>query len=122
MFPMTMLHHESNAARSRILEAGLAEFDRCVARRRRARSAVAGLGGIAAIALVAALALGPGGRSAAPPPSPTLVRVSLPSYVEILDCDEQLVAELELADACERIGRSAGRLFVIECVEGDSSG
>lgn len=119
---MTTLDHDSDAARSRILEAGLAEFDRRVARRRRARGAVAGLGGMAAILLVAALAVVPGGRTAAPPPGPVLVQLALPSYVEILDHDEQLVAELELADACERIGRSAGRLFVIECVDGDSSG
>lgn len=122
---MTMLSHDSDAARDRILKAGLAAFDRRVIRRRRTRTALAGLGGTAAIVLVATMALGPGSRTTAPAPTPTaptIARVSLPAYVQILDEDEQLVAELELANACERIGRSAGRLFVIECVDGDSSG
>lgn len=48
-------------------------------------------------------------RLVRPAPSP------LPPYVEILVDDRQLVAELELANACERIGRVEGRLVVVEC-------
>jgi hypothetical protein len=40
---------------------------------------------------------------------------SLPKYVEIIRGDVQLTAELELANACERISRSDGRLVVVEC-------
>jgi hypothetical protein len=41
--------------------------------------------------------------------------VGLPAYVEIIRDDWQLTAELELANACERIGREGGRLFIVEC-------
>ena len=40
----------------------------------------------------------------------------LPAYVEIIRDDQQLAAELELADACERVNRTDGRLVVVECM------
>ena len=38
----------------------------------------------------------------------------LPAYVEIIDGDPQLIRELELAGACERIERTDGRLRVLD--------
>jgi hypothetical protein len=39
----------------------------------------------------------------------------LPAYVEIIGDDLQLAAELEMANACERVARADGRLCVVEC-------
>jgi len=40
----------------------------------------------------------------------------LPAYVRIMTSDAQVAAELELANACERIERAKGRVVVVECV------
>lgn len=89
-----------------MLSRGLAAFDVAAGRRRVRRRLVRG-------AAVAALALAGGLMF-------TLLRDagarSLPAYVEIIRGDGQLTAELELANACERISRSDGRLVVVECV------
>ena len=42
--------------------------------------------------------------------------IPLPAYVQILTSDAQVAAELELANACERIERAMGRVVVVECV------
>lgn len=88
-----------------MLSRGLAAFDAEAARRRARRRIARG-------AAVAALALA-GGASVA------LLRghgtPSLPPYVEIIVGDVQLTAELELANACERISRAEGQLLVVEC-------
>lgn len=38
----------------------------------------------------------------------------LPAHVELIDGDAQLIHELELASACERIERTDGRLHVLD--------
>jgi hypothetical protein len=40
----------------------------------------------------------------------------LPGYVELVRDDRQLAAELEFANACERVNRTGGRLIVVECM------
>lgn len=89
-----------------MLNRGLAAFE-VAAGRRRARRRLARSAAVAALALAGGLAFAllsdAGSRS-------------LPAYVEIIRGDGQLTAELELANACERIGRSDGRLVVVECV------
>ncbi|MFO0826753.1 MAG: hypothetical protein U0572_01280 [Phycisphaerales bacterium] len=104
------------------LERGLAAFDRAVARRTRRRRIAGAVG--AAFALVAVgvaaqlLALRWHDRGAGQSPL-IAARKPLPTYVEIIHDDGQLVAELELASACERIGRTGGRMYVVECARGD---
>ena len=39
----------------------------------------------------------------------------LPAYVRMITSDAQVAAELELANACERIERAKGRMVVVEC-------
>lgn len=93
------------------LARGLDAFEKA-ARWRRSRSralrgvavlAIASLGAIALDRLVGSGASGLRGRG-------------LPDYVEIIADDRALAAELELANACERIDRLDGRLVVVECV------
>jgi hypothetical protein len=88
-----------------MLAQGLAAFDAAAGHRRARRRLVRG-------AAAACLALGAGVAI-------VLMRGadarSLPKYVEIIRGDVQLTAELELANACERISRSDGRLVVVEC-------
>lgn len=104
------------------LERGLAEFDRAVARKKMRRRAVTG--GALALALVAVALLatrfGIGSNNGTPRPDNPLVaaRPPLPRYVEVIEDDAQLTVELELASACERIGRNAGRIYVMECTRG----
>lgn len=89
-----------------MLARGLSEFE-ASARSRRARRTAGRAGAalaIAASAGIAALLLRPSG-----PPA-------LPGYVQIIPDDAQLLAELELARACERVSRLDGRLVVVECV------
>ncbi len=100
------------------LARGLAEFDGSARRRRRRRRAIGGALGACvtiAAALLAVSALTPpqgaGGKS---DPAQQFAQ-GLPDYVEIIGEDWQLTAELELANACERIGRDGGRLFIVEC-------
>lgn len=88
------------------LARGLAAFE-VAAGRRRARRRLARGAAVAVLALAGGIAfalLGDAGSR------------SLPAYVEIIRGDAQLTAELELANACERISRSDGRLVVVECV------
>ncbi len=97
------------------LERGLAEFDRAVSTRRtRRRFARAGAAVIAIVAVVFAAT-----RLAAPPATsreaPILASRPLPAYVQVINDDAQLSLELELASACERIGRVGGRIYVAEC-------
>lgn len=89
----------------RTLALGIAAFD-AAARRRRIRRGALRTAAFAAVATACVVAL----RQPAAPAAP-----SLPAYVEIIEDDRQLAAELALARACERIERSAGRLLVVEC-------
>lgn len=88
-----------------MLARGLAAFETASAKRRARRRIMRGASA-AAIALAAGAVMflttraGPSG---------------LPPYVEIISGDVQLTAELELANACERINRAEGRLVVVEC-------
>lgn len=104
--------HDRNFRREQVLARGLAAFDES-ARRRRTRR-------VAARVALATLLLAAGGlvvvRTVRPAAS------GLPAYVEILVDDRQLTAELELANACERIGRVEGRLVVVECAVPRSTG
>lgn len=89
-----------------MLARGLSAFD-ASARSRRARRTAGRIGAAAAIAAAAAvtaLIFRPSGAQA------------LPGYVQIIPDDTQLLAELELARACERVSRLDGRLVVVECV------
>lgn len=87
------------------LEAGLSEFDRIVKRRRRVRSAAAGV--------AMALAVGVPGWLLAQ--RPTHAHEQLPAYVELIHTSAQLGEELALAEACERIGMEGSRLFLVDC-------
>jgi len=89
-----------------MLARGIEAFDIASGRRRRRRRAVT-LVAAASLAIAAGIAalLGRGSGSA-----------GLPGYVEIIRDDAQLIAELELANACERVGRTEGRLIIVECV------
>lgn len=89
-----------------MLARGLSEFD-AVARSRRARRRAGRIGAALAIAASAGLAASILRSSGSP---------SLPGYVQIIPDDAQLMAELELARACERVSRMDGRLVVVECV------
>ena len=102
-----------NDSRRIALERGLAAFDAALAARRaRRRAARVGLA-LLAVVVGALLAL----RLLVPPPTePTTIAARpLPAYVEIITDDEHLNVELALADACERIGRREGRVYVVEC-------
>ena len=89
-----------------MLARGLAAFDGA-ARARRTRRKVRGAGLLAAALAIAVLAAD---RRMHP------VATGLPAYVEIIGDDLQLAAVLAAANACERIGRTDGRLCVVECV------
>lgn len=94
-----------NESQQKMLALGLAAFDAAARRRRTFRRATQG---VVAAAMVVACAVVAGrvrGTEAA----------RLPDYVEFIANDAQLTAELELANACERIDRDDGRLLVIEC-------
>jgi hypothetical protein len=88
------------------LARGLSAFDESTRRRRSRRRALRGT--------LAVLVVGGSGfmlhRLTTATPS------GLPAYVEIIRDDQQLAAELELADACERVNRTDGRLVVVECM------
>ena len=85
------------------LACGLSAFDRaCLARRRARRARFAG--GVAA----AAIGIGVFVLNLRQP-------TRLPEYVQILSSDAQVTAELELANACERIRRTENRVVVVEC-------
>lgn len=104
--------HEDNAMNTltdrqqATLARGLSAFDESTRRRRTRRRALQGT--------LAVLALGGVGlvlHRLNDAPS-----TALPAYVEIITDDRQLAAELELADACERVNRNEGRLVVVECM------
>ena len=89
-----------------MLARGLSEFEGSTRSRRARRTAgrIVAAVAIAAAAAVTALIFRPSGAQA------------LPDYVQIIPDDAQLLAELELARACERVSRMDGRLVVVECV------
>lgn len=88
------------------LSRGLAAFDAASRSRRSRRSMVrAGI----AVACLGATVLAADRLLRSVPPR-------LPAYLEIISTDLQLVSELEMANACERIARTDGRLCVVECV------
>jgi hypothetical protein len=99
----------------RALDRGLAEFDRSIRRRRSRRRALSGTLATLAVVVVALIAtrvgLGPNRDDA----RTLIVRSPLPAYVELIRDDAQLTLELELASACERIGRQGGEIYVVEC-------
>jgi hypothetical protein len=104
-----------NDSRRITLERGLAAFDAAVAARRARRRAAAGAVALLAVvagALIAQRFLAP---AAMPDADLRLAARSLPDYVQLITDDEHLNVELALADACERIGRSGGRVYVVEC-------
>jgi len=82
---------------------GLSAFDRACLARRRARRAWS-VGGVLALALAIGLMVSHMQRA-----------TRLPDYVQILSSDAQVTAELELANACERIRRTENRVVVVEC-------
>jgi hypothetical protein len=88
------------------LAAGLSAFT-AAAHHRRARRVIARGAAVAVLLVAAVLAIG---RLASPQPP------RLPAYVEVIEGDHQLMGELQLASACERIERTDGRLRVVECV------
>ncbi len=100
----------------RMLARGLGEFDRSTARRRMRRRIMRGT--VTAV-LVVALALIT--ARFGPQPNSGTERIvamgkrALPAYVELINDDMQLTVELELARACERIGRRGGEVYVVEC-------
>ena len=89
-----------------MLSRGLAAFEVAAGRRRVRRRLMRGAAA-AVLALAGGVAFALLGHAGSR---------SLPAYVEIIRGDVQLTAELELANACERISRSDGRLVVVECV------
>lgn len=88
-----------------ILASGLSAFTTAARTRRMRRSVGRGVA-LTAIAVLAGVAVNTWLRPTAP---------GLPAYVEIIEGDLQLMDELQLASACERIERSGGRLHVVEC-------
>ena len=97
---------ELNPRQKDALARGLSAFDAAVRARRTRRAVTRGGLLVAGIALAAVAA----DRMVRPPER------GLPAYVEIIGDDLQLAAELAAANACERIGRTDGRLCVVECV------
>lgn len=99
--------------RQAALDRGLQAFDRRVAVRRVHRRIVRGVTSLAVVASLAWLAA----RYSAHPDGGRIVvhRAPLPTYVEIIHDDIQLAAELDRANACERIGRRGGDIYVVEC-------
>ncbi|MCE9620501.1 MAG: hypothetical protein K8R92_11435 [Planctomycetes bacterium] len=103
-----------NDHHARILERGLAEFDKAVARRRSRRRA-----GIAAAVMLIVFGsyfllpvVGTEFRNQ------NLVATAhrpLPAYVEVINDDAHLALELEVANACERVGRRGDRVYIVEC-------
>lgn len=91
--------------RRKTLELGLNAFDRATRRRTARRRFVRGT---LVAALVAGAALAVAGLLRHGPRP-------LPPYVTLIADDQQLVTELALANACERIERRDGRLTVLEC-------
>lgn len=88
------------------LARGLAAFDGAARARRSRRTAGR------AVLLVAGLAF-------AVVATDRMVRrpvQGLPAYVEIIGDDLQLAAELEMANACERVARAEGRIRIVECI------
>jgi hypothetical protein len=88
------------------LERGLAAFD-AASRHRRVRRYVVRT--TAAAVLVVACAWAARVATVSEPSR-------LPGYVELVRDDRQLAAELEFANACERVNRTGGRLVVVECM------
>jgi len=88
------------------LARGLSAFDESTRQRRSRRRALRGT-----LALLVV-----GGSGFMLHQLTTVTPSGLPAYVEIIRDDQQLAAELELADACERVNRSDGRLVVVECM------
>jgi len=88
------------------LSRGLSAFD-AASRRRRVRRRIHRVGSVAAIVAVCAVLADRASRRGPLP---------LPASVEIVRDDAQLSAELELANACERVSRVDGRLVVVECM------
>jgi hypothetical protein len=89
-----------------MLSRGLAAFDQTTRRRRKQRLVVR-CAAAACVAVAAVFAVGRALRVPAP---------TLPAYVELIRGDAELVGELQLASACERIERTDGQLRVLECV------
>lgn len=89
-----------------VLARGLSAFAAASRRRRLRRTAVRCSVGAAMLALVATTAILLR-RTDAP---------ELPAYVEIITGDLELMGELQLASACERIERMDGQLRVVECL------
>jgi hypothetical protein len=102
--------------RQATLERGLAEFDRTVRRRYVRRRVVRFTLSSLAIVLVVVIATRFGTDGSRSNDGAVLAGRPLPRYVEVIRDDAQLTLELELASACERIGRGAGgRVYVVEC-------
>ncbi len=102
-----------NDAQRQMLDRGLAEFDRAVRGRRRRRTAATTAALVLLVVSAAAIAFR--ATSGPRPAEHVLAGRPLPAYVELITDDRQLTVELELASACERIGRREGRIYVVEC-------
>lgn len=107
--------------RSRILERGLAAFEARNHARRTLRIALGSGAGAALVAIAAILAIrfatNETRSSTNDSPQQIAEGRALPSYVELIHDDPTLVAELELARACERIDRRGGQVYVVECTQ-----
>lgn len=88
------------------LARGLSAFDESTRRRRTRRRALQGTLAVVALGGVGLMLHRWNDASSS----------ALPAYVEIISDDRQLTAELELADACERVNRNEGRIVVVECM------
>ena len=104
-----------NEQQVRALDLGLKEFDRVVARRRRVRRGA----GVAVFVLIAGTAAFFLLRTQITiEPKPGIVAIAhrqLPAYVEVITDDTRLALELEVANACERVGRKGDRVYIVEC-------
>lgn len=94
-----------NEQQRRTLDAGLAEFDRVVRRRRWMRGSTA----IAAFMITLAASGWLLGQRRTP------AREALPIYVELIQTPAELGEQLALAEACERVGFEGNRVYLVDC-------
>jgi hypothetical protein len=112
------------ARREEILSCGLAAFDASVASRHRRHRVVRAavilccVSTLAVAGTIGIRAMSPEPQHEPRPEPVTIARRPLPPYVTIIESEVQLAAELELANACERVARRGGEIFVVECSHG----
>lgn len=115
--PETATTVNTDEGRERTLARGLAAFDAAVASRRRRRQTLRAAIVVCCVSTLAVVgAFGIRAMSRHEPQPIHIARRALPAYVTIIENEVQLAAELEAANACERVARRGGELFVVECV------